>query len=257
MAPLIPDNGPRLRLTAADVVSTLVLCLLTGLYGRAGWTVAAVSAALFGAGTLFGGYLYGYIRGLVSFPYIRVAYVVVAVFITLDAVLAVYTAAYGVMEPFLHDVFLYLAAAFAAWSAIVRDGGGREEPAGEEVVTEPETATAPESAEVRESGRIAVKKGTSIHIVETADILYISAMGDYVSIVTPAGRYVKEGTMAYYEGMLPDGFVRVHRSAIVNIAKISSVELYGKQNYNLRLNNGESVRASAAGYRTLKSRLGK
>lgn len=104
--------------------------------------------------------------------------------------------------------------------------------------------------------RITVKDGSRIHLIPTCDLLYIQACGDYVTLVTPEGQYVKEQTMKYLETHLPAaGFVRVHRSTIVNVAQISRVELFGKENYRLLLKNGTKLRVSHSGYRLLKERL--
>lgn len=87
-------------------------------------------------------------------------------------------------------------------------------------------------------------------------LLYIQACGDYVTLITPEGQYVKEQTMKYLETHLPAaGFVRVHRSTIVNVTQISPVELYEKENYRLLLKNGTKLRVSHSGYRLLKERL--
>ena len=104
--------------------------------------------------------------------------------------------------------------------------------------------------------RITVKDGTRIHLIPIGDILYIQACGDYVALITSSGQYVKEQTMKYFEAHLPDtGFVRIHRSSIVNLQHISRVELFGKDNYRLLLKNGEQLRVSNSGYRLLKERL--
>ena len=80
--------------------------------------------------------------------------------------------------------------------------------------------------------------------------------GDYVTIFTPDGQYVKEQTMKYFETHLPPAlFVRIHRSCIVNTEQILRVELFGKENYQVRLKNGVCLRASNAGYKLLKERL--
>lgn len=105
--------------------------------------------------------------------------------------------------------------------------------------------------------RITVKDGTRIHIIKTEELLYIQACGDYATLVTPAGEYIKEQTMKYFEAHLPaDNFVRIHRSTIVNVTQISRVELFGKETYQLLLKNGVKLRVSLTGYRLLKERLG-
>lgn len=104
--------------------------------------------------------------------------------------------------------------------------------------------------------RITVKDGTRIHLIEIDELLYIQACGDYVTLVTPSGQYVKEQTMKYFEAHLPSaGFVRVHRSTIVNVMQISRVELFGKENYHLLLKCGVKLKVSNSGYKQLKDRL--
>jgi hypothetical protein len=104
--------------------------------------------------------------------------------------------------------------------------------------------------------RISVKDGGRIHIVHLDELLYIQACGDYVTLFTPTGQYIKEQTMKYFEAHLPPAsFVRIHRSTIVNADQIMRVELFGKENYHIRLKNGASLRASSAGYKLLKERL--
>lgn len=104
--------------------------------------------------------------------------------------------------------------------------------------------------------RITVKKGSEIHIVRADELQYILSEGDYVMLYTAGGRYLKEQTMRWYEENLPAQFVRIHRSCIVNIDEIARVELFGKENYRVRLKDGAVLKASATGYRALKIRLG-
>lgn len=104
--------------------------------------------------------------------------------------------------------------------------------------------------------RITVKDGTKIHLIELADLLYIQSCGDYVTLITPKGEYIKEQTMKYFETHLPESdFVRVHRSAIVQVKQISRLELFGKESYQLILKNGTRLKVSNSGYRLLKERL--
>ncbi len=103
--------------------------------------------------------------------------------------------------------------------------------------------------------RISVKDGSRIHIVHIKDLFCLQASGDYVTLFTPTGQYIKEQTMKYFEQHLPPAFVRIHRSSIVNSEYIARVELFGKENYQIKLKNGISLRASNSGYKLLKERL--
>lgn len=104
--------------------------------------------------------------------------------------------------------------------------------------------------------RVAVKVGQKIHVILVPDIVYIQSDGDYVQIVTEQHAYLKEETMKYFETSLPRSrFVRVHRSYIVNVEKILRIELYEKQSQMLTLKNGDKIRASASGYKALRTAL--
>ncbi|MDR3129515.1 MAG: LytTR family transcriptional regulator DNA-binding domain-containing protein [Tannerellaceae bacterium] len=103
--------------------------------------------------------------------------------------------------------------------------------------------------------RISVKDGATIHIIKVDDIFCLQAGGDYVTIFTPTGQYLKEQTLKYFEIHLPAYFVRIHRSTIVNTNYIFRVELFGKDNYVVKLKNGMTLKASTTGHRLLRERL--
>ncbi|MDL2303878.1 LytTR family transcriptional regulator [Bacteroides sp. OttesenSCG-928-D19] len=115
------------------------------------------------------------------------------------------------------------------------------------------TETIPEKALI---DRITVRSGSRIKIIPIDEICYIKADGDYISIHTSEGNWLKEQTMKHTEKMLPtDCFVRIHRSYIVNIHHISRIERYGEKQ-QVVLHNQEKIKISAARYRILKQILG-
>ncbi len=104
--------------------------------------------------------------------------------------------------------------------------------------------------------RITVKAGQKLHIIPIKDIIYIQSDGDYVQLVTEKSNYLKEETMKFFETSLPKkSFVRIHRSYIVNIEYVSRIESYGKQNQQIALKNGQWLKVSASGYKSLKEAL--
>jgi len=104
--------------------------------------------------------------------------------------------------------------------------------------------------------RLTVRSGQKIKIIPFYDIQYIKADGDYISVRTSEGSWLKELTMNAAEDMLPkESFVRVHRSYIVNINSISRIERYGEQRLII-LHNAEKIKISAARYQALRSILG-
>jgi two-component system LytT family response regulator len=70
-----------------------------------------------------------------------------------------------------------------------------------------------------------VKTENRIQKVNTRDILYIEALQNYISIYTLTGRVMSLQPLKKIEEQLPPGeFVRVHKSYIVSLRHISSVE---------------------------------
>jgi len=112
-----------------------------------------------------------------------------------------------------------------------------------------------EKTTIEKITRISVKKNQAIFSIPVEQIEYIEADGDYVLIYTPEGKFLKDRTMKYWETYLPDQFVRVHRSFIVNLTCISKIELYEKETYKVWLKNGNSLKASASGYKLLRQRM--
>ncbi len=70
-----------------------------------------------------------------------------------------------------------------------------------------------------------VKSGFKLHKVSFSEILYIEGQGDYLKIATPKARIMTLQTFKAIEEILgePD-FIRVHKSYIVAIDKIDSIE---------------------------------
>lgn len=72
---------------------------------------------------------------------------------------------------------------------------------------------------------IFVKTEHKIQKVYLHDILYIEGLKDYISIFTPAERIITLQNMKKMEDALPEKhFIRVHKSYIVSINKIDSIE---------------------------------
>ncbi|HSC52305.1 MAG TPA: LytTR family transcriptional regulator DNA-binding domain-containing protein [Phnomibacter sp.] len=105
--------------------------------------------------------------------------------------------------------------------------------------------------------RIVVKQGSNIKIIPMHDVVYFEAADDYVKIHTAEGNFLKNKTMAFFEGMLnQQQFVRVHRSYLLAVKHITRIDPYEKENYLALLRNGAKVPVSKTGYSRLKEVLG-
>lgn len=70
-----------------------------------------------------------------------------------------------------------------------------------------------------------VRSKSSLVKLRAEEIVYVEALKDYVSIFTPKAKYVIHSTMKDIEVKLPlNAFLRVHRSYIVRLEKILSIE---------------------------------
>ena len=101
--------------------------------------------------------------------------------------------------------------------------------------------------------RILIRDGARVHVVPTAQIDWIEAQDDYVQISAGGLPYLKNGRMAELEqGLDPALFVRVHRSYIVNVGAIASIEAPTKDSWCAVLRDGRRVPVSRSGYQKLK-----
>jgi two-component system LytT family response regulator len=84
----------------------------------------------------------------------------------------------------------------------------------------------------------------------------VEARDDYVCLRSEGREVLKQQTLTELAALLdPTRFVRVHRSFIVNVAKIARVECYAKDSRLAVLQDGTKVPISRAGYAALRERL--
>ncbi len=108
----------------------------------------------------------------------------------------------------------------------------------------------------RPTERILVKDGPHIHVIQTDTIDYIEAKDDYISIKTKGKSHLKQYRLSTLEHELdPSQFVRTHRSYIVNIDRISKIELYAKDSRIAILKDGTRVPISRANYEKIRELL--
>lgn len=116
-----------------------------------------------------------------------------------------------------------------------------------------ETAIPSVAEEILE--RVTIKTPSGIKVFPVSEIQFLKAEGDYVSIHTAEGQYLKEQTMKYMDAHLPgEYFVRVHRSFIINTSALKRIERYGQQHL-VELKNGDKIKLSPTGYKILKEKL--
>jgi two-component system, LytTR family, response regulator len=106
--------------------------------------------------------------------------------------------------------------------------------------------------------RLVVKDGTRVHIIPTAQLEYAEAQDDYVALHSGGKSYLKQQTISSLEASLdPAWFVRVHRSFLVNLARITKIEPYTKDTRLAILADGSQVPVSRTGYARLRELMQK
>lgn len=93
--------------------------------------------------------------------------------------------------------------------------------------------------------KLAIKDAGETTLVETKDIDWVDAAGDYMCVHAKGETHVMRVTMKDLEAQLdPSVFQRVHRSTIVNLDRVVKVCSHMNGEFYLVLNNGSSVKMS-------------
>jgi two-component system LytT family response regulator len=102
--------------------------------------------------------------------------------------------------------------------------------------------------------RIVVRDRGQIHIIPLAEIEYIEAQDDYISIHWNGKSILKTQSLSSVESQLDQQvFVRIHRSVIVKITAVKCLERISKDAQVAVLQSGAKLPVSRAGYERLKT----
>ncbi len=103
-------------------------------------------------------------------------------------------------------------------------------------------------------GRVLIRDGSKVHVINADRIEHIEAQDDYVQIRSEGKSYLKNQRMAELEGQL-DGeqFLRIHRSYIVNIAFVDRIEQATKDSHVAILKDGGRIPISRSGYQKIRA----
>ena len=103
--------------------------------------------------------------------------------------------------------------------------------------------------------RLTVKSGEHTAFVEVSEVDYIEAAGNYAILHVGATNHILRETLANLEAKLsPKRFLRVSRSAIVNLDRIKAVQPATRGDHVVLLKNGKEL-ALTRGVREVQQRL--
>ncbi|MFN7917721.1 MAG: LytTR family DNA-binding domain-containing protein [Vicinamibacterales bacterium] len=124
---------------------------------------------------------------------------------------------------------------------------------------EPSPAIALASATRTPAGsasRVLIRDGARVTVLSIDRIDFVQAQDDYVAYASEGRRHLKEQTMADAEASLdPARFVRVHRSYLINLDRLTRVELDERENRVALLSTGDRIPVSRSGHQRLTERL--
>jgi DNA-binding LytR/AlgR family response regulator len=92
----------------------------------------------------------------------------------------------------------------------------------------------------RQVPRIAFKAKGKILFLDLAEIVAVQAEGNYVSLLHPPNPYLlRESLSSMAKKLKPYGFIRIHRSVVVNISAVEEIQPLPTGEYRLRVKGGK------------------
>jgi DNA-binding LytR/AlgR family response regulator len=106
----------------------------------------------------------------------------------------------------------------------------------------------------RPSTRIAIKVKGSILLIDPGDVIAVLADGNYVLLQRESSAYLlRELISVVAEKLEPFGFIRIHRSVLVNTAFVEEIKVYPTGEYGLRVRGGKEYTVTRTYKQNLKS----
>lgn len=107
-------------------------------------------------------------------------------------------------------------------------------------------AAAPETVAMPPSERLVVREGDRLSFLEIDQISWFESAGNYVRVHSAGRAYLKRTTMDRMAHRLASrpNFIRVRRSAIINVRAVATIERYDKGTHVLHLRNGTRIISS-------------
>jgi DNA-binding LytR/AlgR family response regulator len=93
---------------------------------------------------------------------------------------------------------------------------------------------------IEKSARVAIKAKGKILFIHAADLIAVQAKGNYVLLLHSSGSFMLRESISTIENKLNlHGFVRIHRSVLVNASLVDEIWPLPTGEYGLRVRNGK------------------
>jgi len=100
---------------------------------------------------------------------------------------------------------------------------------------------------------IAIKAKGRILLINPGDVVAVQAEGNYVSLQRESDSYLlRESISRVAEKLKPYGFIRIHRSALVNTTFVVEIKPYSTGKCGLRVKGGKEYAVTSAYKKNLK-----
>jgi two-component system LytT family response regulator len=140
-------------------------------------------------------------------------------------------------------------------ASMADDRRARDEPPGE--LSLPHAAGGKPASRAAPLRRIGVRTGSRVVVVDVDTIDWLEADGDYVRIhAGTSSHLVLQRMHALEEALDPASFVRVHRSVIVNVARVRELHRHAEGGGSVVLRDGVRLRVSRSRWAELEEALG-
>lgn len=101
---------------------------------------------------------------------------------------------------------------------------------------------------------IAIKAKGRILFINPGDVVAVQAEGNYVSLQRESDSYLlRESISMVAEKLKPYGFIRIHRSALVNTSFVVEIKPYSTGKYGLRVKGGKEYAVTSGYKKNLKA----
>ena len=104
-----------------------------------------------------------------------------------------------------------------------------------------------EDRAAQHADKIAIKSNGRIRFIHPNDVILVQAQGSYVTLQREGGSYrLRESISQVAAKLEPYGFIRIHRSILINSSWVQEIHQYTKGDYGLRLRTGKEIAVTRA-----------
>ena len=126
--------------------------------------------------------------------------------------------------------------------------------AGEQTASSTETFPGPRAPAKPQSLRVAIKVRGKILFINLGDLVAVQAKGKCVSLQQNGGSYLlRESISAVAERLETHGFIRIHRSVLVNTSLVEEIRPLSTGEYCLRVEGGKEYTVTRTYKKNLQS----